>query len=495
MTSNGLINRHWVYVAWHLAADFLLVSVAFAVGNYVRFGGGSSWFGQFEEDLPAVIAGGLVFSCLAYIAGLYAPLRMEHAAGKRFGWLALCLVVALLVVVAFGYINWSARIGRGVMAYSALCACLLASLHHYMIYRRGRNFRERVVFIVSNRFEENEAQAFASFGSHLEFVGLVTGAGYEPVGALPVLGNIGEIEQIVEEHGVERVLCTTVGIDEPKLRRAFCQLRYSGINVVSLVNLCEEVYQFVPLEFVTPSWLLVASDAPRMLYIKKVKRAFDIVVSLIGLVVLGPVMVFGMIGVKLTSRGSVFYRQTRLGRFGHSFELLKLRSMVMDAEKHGIQWSAAGHDPRSTPIGKILRRYRIDEIPQLINVLRGEMSFVGPRPERPEFVDLLAQKVPYYQERLLVQPGLTGWAQVNYPYGASIEDAKRKLEYDLYYMKHMSVFLDLFVLLDTVAIIVKGGLSDSQRVAHPVSKAIMAHCQNESPRLDEMPTVSEPAAN
>jgi lipopolysaccharide/colanic/teichoic acid biosynthesis glycosyltransferase len=136
--------------------------------------------------------------------------------------------------------------------------------------------------------------------------------------------------------------------------------------------------------------------------------------------------------------------------------------MRTDAERDGAVWSKADDD-RATPIGKILRRYRIDEIPQLINVLRGEMSFVGPRPERPEFVDELARQIPFYRERLMVQPGITGWAQVNYPYGSSVEDARRKLEYDLYYMKHMSVFLDFFILVDTIRIVLRGGLDEAHK--------------------------------
>jgi lipopolysaccharide/colanic/teichoic acid biosynthesis glycosyltransferase len=142
--------------------------------------------------------------------------------------------------------------------------------------------------------------------------------------------------------------------------------------------------------------------------------------------------------------------------------VIKLRSMSLDAEKNGAVWSQT-NDSRVTPIGKILRKYRVDEIPQLINVLRGEMSFVGPRPERPEFMDELAAEIPYFQERLMVQPGITGWAQVNYPYGASIEDARRKLEFDLYYTKNMGVFLDMFILLDTVRICLTGGLAEKYK--------------------------------
>ena len=492
MASNGLIHRHWIYVARHMATDLLLFAMAFMAGTVVRFRGHDGWFVSYEHYLPAVLSGALVFACLNYILGLYAPLKREHALGRRLGALAVCIAVSLGIVVAVGYINWSARIGRGVMVYSALALGLASLVHHYRIYRKGRSFRERVVFIVNNRFDEGEARAFGSFGSHLEFVGIVTGAGYQPKATdLPVLGEVSGVGEIVAAHDIDRVVCTATGIDNSQMRRAFCQLRYSGVNVVSLINLCEEVYQFVPLELVRPAWLLTASEAPQMLYIRKVKRAFDILTSLAGLIILGPVMLLGMLAVRITSPGPVFYRQTRLGRFGKPFEVLKLRSMVVDAEKHGAQWSAAGNDPRSTPIGKILRRFRIDEIPQLINVFRGEMSFVGPRPERPEFTEMLSREIPYFQERLLVQPGITGWAQVNYPYGADVADARRKLEYDLYYMKHMSVFLDLFILLDTVSIVFRGGLGDSSKEEHPFSRAIMDHSRQIAGREEEFVPVPD----
>jgi lipopolysaccharide/colanic/teichoic acid biosynthesis glycosyltransferase len=154
----------------------------------------------------------------------------------------------------------------------------------------------------------------------------------------------------------------------------------------------------------------------------------------------------------------VFFRQVRCGRLGRKFEVFKLRTMRVDAESDGPKW-ASKNDPRVFPGGGLLRKFRIDEIPQLWNILRGDMSFVGPRPERPDFIEQLSKEIPYFRERLLVSPGLTGWAQVNYPYGATTLDARRKLEYDLYYMKHMTLTLDMFVLLDTVRIVLTGGVS------------------------------------
>src|SRR5207253_2312426 len=179
------------------------------------------------------------------------------------------------------------------------------------------------------------------------------------------------------------------------------------------------------------------------------KRMFDVSASTLLLLATAPVIVLFAILVKLDSRGPAFYRQSRVGLYGGAFDVIKLRSMRTDAEAAGAQW-ASKDDPRVTRIGKFIRKVRIDELPQAWTVLKGEMSFVGPRPERPEFVEDLEQKLPYYAERHMVKPGITGWAQINYPYGASIEDARQKLEYDLFYAKNYSPFLDLLILLQTI---------------------------------------------
>jgi lipopolysaccharide/colanic/teichoic acid biosynthesis glycosyltransferase len=234
-------------------------------------------------------------------------------------------------------------------------------------------------------------------------------------------------------------------------------LRYHGVRVTALAQAFEEAHQMVPLELVNDLWMLNASAHPEIAYIRKLKRLFDLAAALGLLLVLGPICLIGMVLVWLTDGRPIFYRQTRSGKLGKPFEILKLRTMRRDAEADGVQWSAAKGDSRVTPVGAFLRKFRIDEIPQLVNVLRGEMSFVGPRPERPEFIEQIEREVPFFSERLMLLPGLTGWAQVNYPYGASVEDARRKLEYDLYYLKHMGLLLDLFVILDTIKTVVCGG--------------------------------------
>jgi exopolysaccharide biosynthesis polyprenyl glycosylphosphotransferase len=183
------------------------------------------------------------------------------------------------------------------------------------------------------------------------------------------------------------------------------------------------------------------------------KRGFDIIVSLFLLIVTLPVTAVAAIAVKLDGPGPLFYRQQRVGQYGKSFTILKFRSMREDAEKDGIARWAQQNDCRITRVGRILRRTRIDEIPQVLNVLMGSMSFVGPRPERPVFVQSLAEKIPHYDMRHSLKPGITGWAQINYPYGASDEDAKAKLAYDLYYIKNWSIFLDLVILFQTASVV------------------------------------------
>jgi exopolysaccharide biosynthesis polyprenyl glycosylphosphotransferase len=186
------------------------------------------------------------------------------------------------------------------------------------------------------------------------------------------------------------------------------------------------------------------------------KRAMDITFSLTLLIATLPLLIILSILIKLDSRGPVFYRQARVGLRGQVFSIYKFRSMVVDAEsKSGAKWAQAG-DPRVTRIGRFIRRTRIDEIPQVLNVLKGEMSFVGPRPERPEFVKELAKEIRFYNERHRTKPGLTGWAQINYPYGASVKDANEKLKYDLYYLKNRSILLDIFIMLQTLRIVVFG---------------------------------------
>jgi sugar transferase (PEP-CTERM system associated) len=232
--------------------------------------------------------------------------------------------------------------------------------------------------------------------------------------------------------------------------------KFSGIEVVDAPSFYEELTGKLLIENITPSWFIFSNGFRMNATIRFIKRMFDIMCSLAGLVVALPFFPLIALMIKIDSRGPIFFKQVRVGEMDKDFVLYKLRTMRQDAEHTtGAVW-AQTYDPRITRLGRFLRKTRIDELPQLYNVLKGEMSFVGPRPERPEFVGKLKDVVPYYSERHFVKPGITGWAQIRYPYGASAKDALEKLRYDLYYIKNMSVFLELTIVLETIKVMLFG---------------------------------------
>ncbi|MBF0343581.1 MAG: sugar transferase [Nitrospirae bacterium] len=252
-----------------------------------------------------------------------------------------------------------------------------------------------------------------------------------------------------------------VFVDSPKipayLFQHLMECRMRGIVVREMSDFYEEVLERVPIYFLEDRWFLYSRGFTVIhndFYIRA-KRLIDIVLSIAFIILAAPFMLFVALIVKLESKGPVFYIQERVGQNEVSFKLRKFRSMVRDAEKNGPTWASA-NDDRITKVGRVIRRLRIDELPQLFNILKGEMSFVGPRPERPAFISQLQEQIPYYSFRHIVKPGLTGWAQINYKYGASIEDAAKKLEYDIYYIKNFSLFFDIQIILRTVRVVLFG---------------------------------------
>ncbi|MEX0299112.1 MAG: TIGR03013 family XrtA/PEP-CTERM system glycosyltransferase, partial [Kordiimonas sp.] len=268
------------------------------------------------------------------------------------------------------------------------------------------------------------------------------------------LSEVEGFDKFAQDHEAELVLIADGHKDSLPLEDLIaCKL--AGIEVKDRLSFYEQVRGYVDLTSVRAEWIIFSDGFKGGSGFERVaKRLSDITISASVLLVALPVMVVAGLLVSLTSRGPVFYRQERVGRNGISFNLLQFRSMKVDAEKEGKPEWARENDPRVTLIGAFLRRTRIDELPQVINVLRGDMSFVGPRPERPFFVRQLEKDIPFYRERHCLKPGITGWAQIQYPYGASIEDSKRKLEYDLYYIKNYSIFLDLLIVLQTVRVLI-----------------------------------------
>jgi sugar transferase (PEP-CTERM system associated) len=267
-----------------------------------------------------------------------------------------------------------------------------------------------------------------------------------------IIGDFTQIAAICQNVHVDRIV---VALDErrgklPVEELLFCRLK--GIRVDEGVTFTEHLGKKLSVENLCPSSLIFTDGFRRSKMVKKLKRWIDISFSLAGLILFLPITLLVVLAIKLDSRGPIFYKQERVGEDGKVFNLLKFRSMQVDAEKDGPVWAQVG-DHRVTRTGGVIRQLHLDEIPQMINVLRGEMSFVGPRPERPFFIEKLKKEIPFYPYRHSVKPGITGWAQIFYPYGASKQDALEKLKYDLYYIKHMSPFMDLMIILETVKIV------------------------------------------
>ena len=251
------------------------------------------------------------------------------------------------------------------------------------------------------------------------------------------------------ENNIKEII---VAMEEKRGKMPFEELlecKMNGINIIDGETFIEEISGKLAIDSINPSWLIFKEGFQKDPLTMFFKQIIGSTLALIGLIISFPISFLTAILIKLESPGPIFFKQKRVGKGGKVFTLVKFRSMRQDAEKDGAKW-AKDNDPRVTKVGKIIRKLRIDEIPQMWNVLKGDMNFVGPRPERPEFVKDLRKQIKFYDQRYSVKPGITGWAQINYPYGASVEDAKRKLEYDLFYIKHMSVLLDLYIILKTV---------------------------------------------
>ncbi len=287
----------------------------------------------------------------------------------------------------------------------------------------------------------------------VSFIGYVG----ERHGSLPIeyLGGIEDLPGIVEKVEPDKLV---VALDDRRGNLPFSTLLHiktMRCDVVDVATFYEELTGKILVEEIRPSFLIFSRGFMHSQFMDISKRAFDVLLAVLIMIIASPVMLLTAVAIYIESRGPVFYLQDRVGYKGRDFSIIKFRSMVKDAERHGPSWCKED-DPRVTRVGRFIRKTRIDELPQVINVLKNEMSFVGPRPERRFFISKLEENIPYYGIRLNVKPGVTGWAQVNYPYGDSVDDAKEKLKYELYYMKNRSLWLDLVIIIQTIKIMLKG---------------------------------------
>ena len=315
--------------------------------------------------------------------------------------------------------------------------------------------RQRILFVGHNRLVRTVARTVTEKPHFaMEGVGYVAAAPLEK--EIPGLGRwLGPPDEVARVYEAHRPDVIVVGLDERRGQmpvEQLLQLRLRGVPIEDAAALYERVMWRVPIDALRPSQLIFSSgigpDARKL----ALQRAYSFLFALAGIVITLPLMGLIWLAVRLSSPGPAIYRQRRVGRNGRVFEVLKFRSMYVDAEaRSGAVW-AAQNDPRVTPVGRWLRKLRLDELPQFFNVLRGEMSIVGPRPERPEFVEVLSQQIPFYNQRHTIPPGITGWAQINHKYGDTLQDTVTKLEYDLYYLKNLGFSLDLYILFHTVKV-------------------------------------------
>ena len=435
--------------------DFALLMVASEMAWQLR----ASQIGMDPEPVAErwfALVGSASVVWLAMISvGVYGPyaLRSLRFAGARL------LVAISLGVIALATIDWilpGEHFWRSTLLYAMGFSVLVLVADRLLLnsFLGSSAFRRRVMVLGAGDRAERLRELGEKPESGFAIVSFIAmGEPERTVKEAIPREAIHDLGRFVENLGVSEVVLALQERRNSLPLNDLLRIKTKGVHVNDFSSFLERETGRVDLDTVNPSWLIFSDGfSSARVFSSAVKRVFDILASLILLLLTAPIIAVFAIIVKLDSKGPAFFRQKRVGLYGETFELIKLRSMRTDAEKDGAKW-AQENDDRITRVGRFIRKVRIDELPQSWSVLKGEMSFVGPRPEVPKFVDDLQEQIPFYGERHMVKPGITGWAQINYPYGASTEDSRKKLEYDLYYAKNYTPFLDFVILLQTVRVI------------------------------------------
>ena len=454
--SNVLGRRVLGPLATMIVLEGVFIVGAVTLAAWLRLGP-HTWLVMVVEHgfAKAVFIAAACQICL-YYADLYNP-RVISARRELFVRTVQALGATSFLLAAAYYWSPSLVIGRGVVAIAAFLVIAVVIgwrlLFEWVVWRVRP--RERLLLVGTGPGALELARELHEMRGQIgvEIVGFVDPDPARlgmPLFNPGVIGTVEDIPAIVRARGVDRVV---VSLSEARGRLPMdklLEMKVEGATFTHLASVYEEYTGKIAVENLRPSWFIFSDGFRKSGWLALVKRTTDVVLAAIGVVAGLPLMLLIALAVRITSRGPVLYHQARVGLHGRVFTVHKFRSMRDDAEREtGAVWTSE-NDPRVTPIGRALRRIRLDELPQLWNVLVGDMSFVGPRPERPEFVGDLTKQIPYYGQRHTVRPGLTGWAQVRYTYGASVEDALMKLQYDLFYIKNMSLALDLFIIFSTI---------------------------------------------
>ena len=446
-----------------IVAEALLIFLAMVASAYLRLGWIDAYY-ELNEKYGFLKAGVVTLFCLAafYLYDLYdfvvmhdrreLVLRLIQALG--LAWIALAIVMYLVPPLV---------IGRGVSLIALPMALLLMVAWrvgaHWLLGHP--NVGERILIVGSGESAVEVArEVLERRDAGYRIVGFVDNRP-ELVGQSlvnpRVIGLTNELGQIVQREGINRVV---VAMAERRGQFPVQQLLDLSLSGDVAIEECASFYERltgrVSLDMLRPSWLIFSGRGRQGRVSGALRTAVHRSVAFVGGVLSLPLALLTAILIKLDSPGPILYSQERVGKNGRAFRVYKFRSMRTDAERDGPVWASREGDARVTRVGRVIRKIRVDEIPQFWNILRGEMNFVGPRPERPHFVRQLAEEIPFYEQRHLIPPGLTGWAQIKYPYGASIEDARQKLQYDLYYIKNQGLLLDAVILFETVKTILFG---------------------------------------
>lgn len=436
--------------------EYLLLIVVMYIALFFRWADIDNLGHSLTFHMPQAITFATVFTVTMFAFGLY---NKDHVRdiGTVLPRLLFSLFFGFISLALLFYVFPDLAIWRSALAIAIGCGIIGIMMLRWFHLRMAdlQAFKRRTLILgvgekaakLEDLEEKSQAQSFICVG----FVPL-NDKDTRIRARNNIWGNM-SLPDLAKEQDVEEIV---VAIDERRGGMpvdALLECKLQGVTVTDFSTFWERENGKMDLDELHPSWLIFSDGFIGGWAQAFSKRVFDIVASLLLLLFSTPIMVLTAIAVKLESRGPVFYLQERVGLNGTVFQLMKFRSMRTDAEKDGIPRWAKVNDSRITRVGQFIRHTRIDEIPQIFNVLMGDMSFIGPRPERPFFVDELRKAIPYYFERHRVKPGISGWAQLNYPYGASVEDAKEKFQYDLYYIKNYSLFLDLIVLIQTARVV------------------------------------------
>jgi sugar transferase (PEP-CTERM system associated) len=441
----------------------LLLTVGFAAA-YVRVGGDASYELFSRRGWMKLLLVTFVIQLAFYLFDLY-DLRTTRSYRRVITNIAVALATATVLLSILFYAAPVLEPGRGIFPVElAFVAALIPAWRLMVAWSEGHpqlGMRERVLILGTGEQAIEIARATlerSNAGFHI--VGFVDNIP-ELVGKSlinpSVIGLTDDIGMLVERHQVDRIV---VAVEDRRGKfptEELLNLTLSGrIAVEESARYYERLTGKIASEMLRPSWLIFSRGSRYSNVMHHVRRILNAGLAAAGFALSLPIMVLTAIAVKLDSRGPIFYTQERVGRNGRLFKIIKFRSMCAGAESSsGPVWAEAS-DPRVTRVGRVIRKLRLDELPQFINVIRGDMNFVGPRPERPVFVEQLSAMIPYYSQRHLIKPGLTGWAQIKYPYGASVEDAIEKLRYDLYYIKNQSLLLDAVIVFETVKTVLFG---------------------------------------